>query len=213
VGPHRRMEARVEMLEARAESKRAALRKANQPKVVVDWERAMISLITVGYSGWEHHGLSLEQLLVLARDNGDGECAREFEVQLLLRDARIDEETAKSLRANYRRHYRCHTVDGATKRIYDDPLEPLPQEIEFDEVALSVAREQCPLDGSVSPEKELQLREDHLREIRTRDLTEPRPYGTTEKISDDLALALGRETMAQKIAKLKDKIAARDSKS
>jgi hypothetical protein len=201
-----------------------------------EMDRALRSVRTIAYSDWCHHGLSLEQLLAFARDDGahaqanpqstsspgllqeasgvwvhfwPAVSAREFEIQILERDEKVDAETAQSLRRNIRERFFADT-GPVTESRYGATLTPLPHPVEFDEAAaLKAARQQCPLDGSLPLEKELQLREDHLHEIRQRDLT-PGPYGTFEKISDESDAYFGHDTYAQTIAKLKEKIAECD---
>lgn len=149
--------------------------------------RLSSKLNILGYDTWRHVGLSLEERLAIARDdsareqanpastrspgrwpNGQGGFvdrwpdigAREFEIRILERDGRIDEQTARLLRDNVRDHF----FEG-TETLHD-----LPHPIDFDElVSLRTAREKCPRRESLPLEQQLEMEhEDHAVNVRDR---------------------------------------------
>ena len=100
------------------------------------------------YCTWRHADLSLEQLLALARDDSMreqenpnapaesarkfAERAREFEIQILERAAKIDADIAESFRKNCDAHFFARDGSAAAQ---GEPLAKLPHPIEFDEPA------------------------------------------------------------------------------
>jgi hypothetical protein len=175
----RSLEARVERLEER----HAAVPAVSAPDEAATRAKMRIlrsRLYLSGYNNWRHIGLSLEQLLALARDDGrfaranpreswspgyrkeqpgqwvdlwPGVGARELEIRILERDRRIDETAAAALRVNLHEHFFQDT--GA--------LQELPAAIDFDEAAsLRSARAQCPRRSTLPLEQQLaMLNEDH----------------------------------------------------
>jgi hypothetical protein len=110
------------------------------------------------YSDWRLDSLSLEQRLALARDDNRPITARRLEIEILERDATIDEETALHLRKNLLAHF----TDSPSEP--SEPLQQLPHLIEFDEpAALKAARLQCPLFDCLSPDEQLRYLEEDLR--------------------------------------------------
>lgn len=155
------------------------------------------SLSILDYRTWRHEGLSLEQLLALARDDGRyaqahphephfgslyedvgpnaagraAHACREFEIRILERDRRIDIETARALRVNAANVFRSLGAQD-----WQEGLRPLPTVIEFDEpIALVEARSRCPRRSSLPIERQVEMEhEDHAHEVRQR-ATRQRP--------------------------------------
>jgi hypothetical protein len=165
---------RVAALESRA-ALRMALQQESQEEPWDEHRTAscvqMLRLLPLGYSGsWRFDTLSLEQLLALARDDSVREDAdkmasaanaREFEIQILERDAKINAETARSLRKNLHAHFFGH--DGYTA-VGTETLGKLPHPVEFDEsAALKVARSRVPHFASLSLEERLECMQEDLR--------------------------------------------------
>jgi hypothetical protein len=185
----RNLSSRIEQLEERALNAGAARQTQPEPWTKQRTAKALSALRLAGeYDSWRHAGLSLELRLALARDDNvrvhakprphwspsrrqeapgawvsiwPAVCAREFEIQILKRDARIDEETAQFLRDNIHQHFFASPDDIPAAAC--EPLAELPHHIDFDEsAALSTARLQCPDFDSLSLEEQLKYREEDL---------------------------------------------------
>jgi hypothetical protein len=110
--------------------------------------------------------LTQRSALTLARDDNEAEIAREYEIRVLERDAKIDADTALCLRKNLLGHF--FASDAAPR----EPLAELPHPIEFDEAAvLKAARLQCPHFDSLSLEGQLKYLEEDLLKKRQRAAT------------------------------------------
>ena len=157
----------------------------------------------------------------MARDDNEAEIAREYEIRVLERDAKIDADTALCLRKNLLAHF--FASDAAPR----EPLAELPYPIEFDEAAaLKAARLQCPHFDSLSLEGQLKYLEEDLLKKRQRAATSRqhaeavvlRAPGSKEALNariDASMWELGPGPGAQwgivyQITELKEKIAERD---
>ena len=202
-------------------------------------------LNTSGYSDWRHDGLSLEQLLALARDDSThalaspraswspgfrqdapgawvtfwpAVSAREFEIQILERDVKIDAETAESLRKNLHSHFFAPDDSAAVQR---EPLAKLPHPIEFDEAAaLNAARLQCPHFDSLALEEQIEYLEEDLLKAR-QDAAATRQHAAALRVSGGSGWVTAKVIASlaedgvlkfeQRIAKLKERIVERGS--
>lgn len=154
----------------------------------LDFDRFLSGINANGYRTWRHEGLSLEELLALARDDvryaeahapapappyswlGEDRgaaaakhaavAAREFEIRILERDHRFDADAARALRAN------THEVVAGRAA-----LAPLPTQIAYDEAAsLASARKRVPRRSTLPLARQLEMEnEDHAHELEERD--------------------------------------------
>jgi hypothetical protein len=217
----RTLSSRIDQLEKSAPDPKQKSKRMSETQL-----RALMRVLRTPheYSTWRHAGLSLEQLLALARDDSARNHAnpwaavgaREFEIQILERDAKIDAETAESLRKNLDAHF-ARDDSAAAQR---EPLADLPMPIKFDEAgALKAARLQCPLFDSLPLEGQVQyLEEDLLKRrqyVAQRRAAAARADATVEDRLDASMAELGLdfEQDELEIGKLKEKIAERDRRS
>jgi hypothetical protein len=237
---------RIEQLEERAAMTRTALE--SKPVVWDEYRTAKLlrAMRTIDYRTWRHAGLSLEQLLALARDDSalaqanprstwspgylqaepgawvniwPAVGAREFEIQILERDGKIDAETAQSLSKNI--HDRFFVSGPVTEHAYGAPLTPLPHAIAFDEAAaLKAARLQCPYFDSLPLEGQLEYLEEDLLKSRQH-AAASRQHATAvalraprskEALHAEMLARLGDRgpNIETEITKLREKIAERD---
>ncbi|GIK88054.1 MAG: hypothetical protein BroJett026_35350 [Betaproteobacteria bacterium] len=182
-----------------------------------------------GYDDWRHEGLTLEELLALAKHDdaceratpkaqwepglrqvSEGQwvpfsaahAAREFEVRILERDGTIDDTTARSLRDNAQAHFLC---DGPQ-------LDALPHAIVMDEATvLAAALAKCPRREDLPLEDQLALvHEDRRRELLEREQRKSAPArpGFTPASSTTLASidAYGDQVFERRVADIASRL-------